>query len=53
RTRETPAKPAAADHVVFVDFDDAAVRIGQGARLADAWGARWVTADALCTGRAG
>ena len=53
RTRETPAKPAAADHVVFVDFDDAAVRIGQGARLAAAWGAQWVTADALCTGRAG
>ncbi|OXI24817.1 vWA domain-containing protein [Burkholderia sp. AU15512] len=53
RTRETPAKPAAADHVVFVDFDDAAVRIGQGARLAAAWGAQWVTGDALSTGRAG
>ncbi|KEZ01444.1 magnesium chelatase [Burkholderia sp. MSh2] len=53
RTRETPAKPAAADHVVFVDFDDAAVRIGQGARLAAAWGAQWVTADALCADLAG
>ncbi|WP_420291542.1 VWA domain-containing protein [Burkholderia thailandensis] len=49
RTREMPARPAAADHVVFVDFDDAAVRIGQGARLAAAWGAQWVTADALRT----
>ncbi|HHT9018100.1 TPA: magnesium chelatase, partial [Burkholderia cenocepacia] len=53
RTREMPARPAAADHVVFVDFDDAAVRIGQGARLAAAWGAQWVTADALGTDRAG
>ncbi|VBB10451.1 magnesium chelatase subunit D,Mg-chelatase subunit ChlD,cobaltochelatase subunit [Burkholderia stabilis] len=53
RTRETPAKPAAADHVVFVDFDDGAVRIGRGARLADAWGAQWVSADALCTDLAG
>lgn len=48
RTRETPARPDAADHVVFVDFDDAPVRIGQGARLARAWGAQWVTADELC-----
>ncbi|KVC16859.1 vWA domain-containing protein [Burkholderia pseudomultivorans] len=47
RTRDTPAKPAAADHVVFVDFDDAAVRIGQGARLVAAWGAQWVTAGML------
>ncbi|MGS0894237.1 vWA domain-containing protein [Burkholderia stagnalis] len=46
-TREMPAKPAAADHVVFVDFDTAAVRLGQGARLADAWGAQWLAADAL------
>ncbi|MGC3029230.1 vWA domain-containing protein [Burkholderia sp. DN3021] len=53
RTREAPAKPEAADHVVFVDFDDAAVRVGQGARLADAWGAQWVMADALCMGLAG
>lgn len=53
RTRETPAKPAAADHVVFVDFDDGAVRIGRGACLADAWGAQWMTADALCTDLAG
>ncbi|MBN3772544.1 magnesium chelatase, partial [Burkholderia sp. Se-20378] len=36
-----------------VDFDDAAVRIGQGARLAEAWGAQWVTADALRADRAG
>lgn len=49
RTRETPPKPASADHVVFVDFDDAAVRIGRGARLAAAWGAQWLTADALRT----
>ncbi|OXI73310.1 magnesium chelatase [Burkholderia sp. AU28863] len=53
RTREMPARPAAADHVVFVDFDDAAVRIGEGARLAAAWGAQWVTADALRTDLAG
>ncbi|RBJ75927.1 magnesium chelatase, partial [Pseudomonas sp. MWU12-2534b] len=50
RTRAMPAKPAAADHVVFVDFYDAAVRIGRGARLAAAWGAQLVTADALCAG---
>jgi len=53
RTRETPPKPAAADHVVFVDFDDAAVRIGQGKRLADAWGAQWITAASMCAGLAG
>ncbi|QTD91440.1 vWA domain-containing protein [Burkholderia anthina] len=53
RTRETPPKPAAADHVVFVDFDDAAVRIGQGERLAGAWGAHWVTAESLCRGLTG
>ncbi|KUY92150.1 MULTISPECIES: VWA domain-containing protein [unclassified Burkholderia] len=53
RTRETPPRPAAADHVVFVDFDDAAVRIGQGRRLADAWGAQWMTAASLCAGPAG
>ncbi len=53
RTRETPPKPPAADHVVFVDFDDAAVRIGQGRRLADAWDAQWTTAASLCPGPAG
>ena len=53
RTRETAPKPAAADHVVFVDFDDAAVRIGQGRRLADAWGAQWTTAASLCAGLIG
>ncbi|WP_269510129.1 vWA domain-containing protein [Burkholderia sp. IMCC1007] len=53
RTRETPPKPAAADHVVFVDFDAAAVRVGQGERLADAWDAQWVTAESLCRGLAG
>ncbi|EMN1931111.1 Mg-chelatase subunit ChlD-like protein [Burkholderia ambifaria] len=53
RTRETPPKPAAADHVVFVDFDDVAVRIGQGRRLADAWGAQWTTAASLCAGGTG
>lgn len=53
RTRETPPKPADADHVVFVDFDDAAVRIGQGKRLADAWGAQWMTAASLSAGAAG
>ncbi|AOK04440.1 magnesium chelatase [Burkholderia latens] len=53
RTRETPPKPVDADHVVFVDFDDAAVRVGQGRRLADAWGAQWTTAAALCAGLAG
>ncbi|AOI97996.1 vWA domain-containing protein [Burkholderia sp. LA-2-3-30-S1-D2] len=53
RTRETPSRPTAADHVVFVDFDDAAVRIGQGRRLADAWDAQWMTAASLCPGPAG
>ncbi|KAB0633642.1 vWA domain-containing protein [Burkholderia latens] len=53
RTREAPPKPTDADHVVFVDFDDAAVRIGQGKRLADAWGAQWMTAAALCADAAG
>ncbi|KUZ07863.1 magnesium chelatase [Burkholderia diffusa] len=53
RTRETPPRPAAADHVTFVDFDGAAVRIGQGRRLADAWGAQWTTAASLCPGLAG
>ncbi|WP_176025478.1 vWA domain-containing protein [Burkholderia vietnamiensis] len=47
RTRETPPRPAAADHVVFVDFDRAAVAIGQGRRLADAWGAQWLAAATL------
>ena len=50
RTRETPARPRAADHIVFVDFDDAAVPLGRGARLADAWGAQWLTPDALLEG---
>ncbi|MBN3819320.1 hypothetical protein G3N57_23085, partial [Paraburkholderia sp. Se-20369] len=47
RTRERPARPAAADHVVFVDFDDAAVKIGQGARIAAEWGAEWVAPEGL------
>ncbi|MGU7769200.1 vWA domain-containing protein [Burkholderia sp. MR1-5-21] len=50
RTREMPAKPAAADHVVFVDFDDAAVKVGRGARLAAVWGAEWVTPETLLRG---
>ncbi|RQS75572.1 VWA domain-containing protein [Burkholderia sp. Bp8963] len=47
RTHEMPERPAAADQVVFVDFDDAAVRIGRGERLAAAWGAEWVAAEGL------
>ncbi|CAN0620653.1 magnesium chelatase subunit ChlD-like protein [Burkholderia multivorans] len=47
RSLETPARPAAADHVVFVDFDDSAVPLGRGERLAAAWGAQWLTPGEL------
>ncbi|WLE60866.1 VWA domain-containing protein [Burkholderia plantarii] len=41
RTDEMPARPAQADEIHLVDFDDAAVRLGRAERLARAWEARW------------
>ncbi|MFL9935208.1 VWA domain-containing protein [Paraburkholderia sp. RL18-103-BIB-C] len=40
RTRDEPARPLAADEVVFVDFEREAIRLGRCAALAQAWGAR-------------
>jgi magnesium chelatase subunit ChlD-like protein len=40
RTRDEPARPFAADEVVFVDFEREAIRLGRCATLAQAWGAR-------------
>ncbi|MFP3556025.1 VWA domain-containing protein [Paraburkholderia sp. SIMBA_049] len=39
RSSGSPIRPAAADHVLFVDFEhESGVRTGRCARLADAWG---------------
>lgn len=47
RTTESPARPALAERIVIVDFDDAPVRLGRCERLAHAWGAALVTPQAL------
>lgn len=43
RTRATPARPAHAQRIVLIDFDDARPPLGRAAALADAWGP-----DVLC-----
>ncbi len=47
RTDELPARPALADVVRIVDFDDGAVPLGRAARLAGRWQAECCTPDAL------
>ncbi|OLL28826.1 magnesium chelatase [Burkholderia sp. SRS-W-2-2016] len=47
RTRDEPARPPAADQVVFVDFERGALRLGRCEALANAWGARWITPEEL------
>ncbi|MPW20720.1 VWA domain-containing protein [Paraburkholderia sp. CNPSo 3157] len=48
RSSGAPARPVAADHVVFVDFErDETVRLGRCAQLAQAWGGEYVRPDAL------
>ncbi|MCC8397539.1 VWA domain-containing protein [Paraburkholderia sp. MMS20-SJTR3] len=47
RTRDEPARPLAADEVVFVDFEHGALRLGRCEALANAWGARWITPEEL------
>ncbi len=49
RSSETPEAPALADQIVWVDFDDAALRLGRGERLANAWGAWWRLPGELAT----
>lgn len=45
RTRERPARPAAAQEAGIVDFESGRVRLGRAAALAAAWDARHVRAD--------
>ncbi|WP_414451957.1 VWA domain-containing protein [Burkholderia sp. 22PA0099] len=47
RTDEAPGRPAQADAARIVDFDDAAVRLGRAARLAQQWGAECCLPDDL------
>jgi magnesium chelatase subunit ChlD-like protein len=47
RTRDEPTRPLDADEVVFVDFERGTIRLGRCEALADAWGARLVTPEAL------
>jgi magnesium chelatase subunit ChlD-like protein len=47
RTRDQPARPLAADEVVFVDFERDSIRLGRCEALAEAWGARCVTPEEL------
>ncbi|GAB2889528.1 VWA domain-containing protein [Paraburkholderia jirisanensis] len=47
RSADTPLRPGAADHVVFVDFERDALRLGRCASLAQAWGGVCVRPDEL------
>lgn len=48
RSSGVPSRPATADHVVFVDFEQRErVQIGRCAQLANAWGASHITAHQL------
>ncbi|NML30007.1 vWA domain-containing protein [Paraburkholderia antibiotica] len=47
RTRDEPRRPADADEVVFVDFERGTLRLGRCEALANAWGARCMTPEAL------
>lgn len=47
RSGDSPARPPIADHVVFVDFERGALRLGRGERLARAWGVTWCTPEDL------
>lgn len=47
RTRESPPRPAHADVLRVIDFDDARVPLGRCAVLAQSWGAQHLAAGAL------
>jgi magnesium chelatase subunit ChlD-like protein len=47
RSPDTPARPTDADHIIIVDFENEAVRLGRCATLADVWDADHQTANAL------
>jgi magnesium chelatase subunit ChlD-like protein len=47
RSPETPSRPVDADHVVIIDFESEAVRLGRCVMLADAWNADYQTANAM------
>jgi magnesium chelatase subunit ChlD-like protein len=47
RSPETPTRPDAADHVVIVDFEHEAVRLGRCIKLAQSWQAEYRTAAAM------
>ena len=47
RTSDEPARPLDVDHVVFVNFEREAIRLGRCAALADAWGAQCFTPEEL------
>ncbi|GAB6851815.1 VWA domain-containing protein [Paraburkholderia kururiensis] len=47
RSSERPAKPAWADRIVFVDFEREVPALQVCGRLAQAWDAEWVRAQAL------
>jgi magnesium chelatase subunit ChlD-like protein len=44
RSLQTPPRPTAADHIVFVDHDDPLVPAGQCRHWARQWGATWLPA---------
>ncbi|WDD94197.1 VWA domain-containing protein [Burkholderia sp. FERM BP-3421] len=50
RSQETPARPTQVDQIVWVDFDDASLRLGRGERLAQAWGALCCAPEDLVRG---
>jgi magnesium chelatase subunit ChlD-like protein len=47
RSSGMPARPAHADHVVIVDFEQERTRIGRCAELAREWSGEWLPFDAL------
>ncbi len=44
RSSDAPARPAAADQVIFVDFEQEPLSVGRCAALAREWDARWLDA---------
>ena len=47
RSSGVPARPSAADHIVFVDFETSPVRLGRCEQLAREWGGRCVLPEEL------
>jgi magnesium chelatase subunit ChlD-like protein len=47
RSSDLPARPDGADHIVLVDFERGAIRLGRCATVAQAWDAACVTPETL------